>query len=40
MQEHLERVGVPGWTEEEQMFARECQRNIGAEPQGLTTAAS
>ncbi|MDP9437971.1 MAG: amidohydrolase, partial [Actinomycetota bacterium] len=35
MQAHLERVGVPEWTEEEQRFAEECQKNFGAETQGM-----
>ncbi len=26
---HLQAVGVPAWTEDEQTFARECQRNFG-----------
>lgn len=37
MQVHLERVGVPEWTEEEQRFAIECQKNFGAEAQGMAT---
>ncbi len=37
MQAHLERVGVPEWTEEEQDFARECQKNFEAEPRGMAT---
>ncbi len=37
MQAHLERVGVPEWTEEEQSFARECQENFGTEAQGMAT---
>jgi aminobenzoyl-glutamate utilization protein B len=35
MQGHLERIGVPGFTEEEQAFARELQRNFGVEPNGM-----
>ncbi|HWV24527.1 MAG TPA: amidohydrolase [Thermomicrobiales bacterium] len=35
--EHLQAVGVPDWTEEEQAFARECQRNFGAQEHGLVT---
>ena len=35
MQVHLERVGVPEWTEEEQRFARECQENFGVEARGM-----
>ncbi|HZU69757.1 MAG TPA: amidohydrolase [Ktedonobacteraceae bacterium] len=37
MQEHLERVGIPAYTEEEQAFARELQQNIGVEPEGMTS---
>lgn len=37
MQAHLEHVGVPEWTEEEQGFARECQENFEVEPQGMAT---
>jgi aminobenzoyl-glutamate utilization protein B len=37
MQTHLERVGVPQWTEAEQTFARELQQSFGVEPKGLTT---
>ncbi len=37
MQVHLERVGVPAYTEEEQAFARELQRNFGVEPEGMTS---
>jgi aminobenzoyl-glutamate utilization protein B len=40
MQSHLERVGVPGYTEGEQAFARELQSNFGVEPQGMTTTTS
>ncbi len=39
MQTHLERVGVPEWTAEEQRFARECQENFEAETQGMSTEA-
>jgi aminobenzoyl-glutamate utilization protein B len=38
MQMHLERVGTPEWTEEEQAFARECQKQMGIEEKGLATA--
>ncbi len=38
MQSHLERIGVPQWTEAEQAFARELQQNFGLEPKGLVTA--
>lgn len=37
MQAHLELVGVPEWTEEEQDFARECQKNFEVEPCGMAT---
>lgn len=32
---HLQAVGVPAWTEEEQTFARECQRNFAVPELGL-----
>jgi aminobenzoyl-glutamate utilization protein B len=35
MQSHLERIGVPDFTEEEQAFARELQRNFGVTAQGM-----
>lgn len=35
MQTHLERVGVPVYTEEELAFARELQRNFGVETEGM-----
>jgi aminobenzoyl-glutamate utilization protein B len=37
MQEHLERVGVPKWTDEEQAFARQCQKEFGVAEKGLAT---
>src|SRR5579859_137115 len=37
MQSHLERIGLPDYTEEEQTFAREIQRNFGVEPEGMAT---
>lgn len=37
MQSHLERIGVPNYTAEEQAFARELQRNFGVETQGMAT---
>jgi aminobenzoyl-glutamate utilization protein B len=37
VQLHLERIGVPSYTEEELEFARETQRNYGVESQGMTT---
>lgn len=36
MQDHLERIGIPTYSEEEQAFARELQQNFGVEPQGMT----
>jgi len=35
MQVHLEHIGVPAFSEEEQAFARELQQNYGAEPEGM-----
>ncbi len=35
MQVHLEHIGVPAFSEEEQAFARELQQNYGAEPKGM-----
>ena len=32
---HLHAVGVPAWTEDEQAFARECQRTFGVPELGL-----
>ncbi len=40
MQSHLERIGVPSYTEEEQAFARELQSNFGVESQGMATTIS
>ena len=37
MQVHLERIGVPAYTEEELAFAREIQQNFGVEPRGMTS---
>src|SRR5947209_3480462 len=37
MQVHLERIGVPAYSEEEQAFARELQRNFGVEPEGMAS---
>jgi aminobenzoyl-glutamate utilization protein B len=34
---HLQAVGVPAWTEDEQSFARECQRNFGVPELGLAS---
>jgi aminobenzoyl-glutamate utilization protein B len=36
MQVHLERTGIPTYSEEEQAFARELQQNFGVEPKGMT----
>ena len=38
MQAHLERIGVPPFTEAEQAFARELQQNVGVEPLGMAQA--
>ena len=38
MQVHLERIGIPAFTEEEQAFARELQQSFGVEPNGMATA--
>jgi aminobenzoyl-glutamate utilization protein B len=35
MQQHLERIGAPKWTDEEQEFARACQRELGLPEHGL-----
>jgi aminobenzoyl-glutamate utilization protein B len=32
---HLQAVGVPAWTDDEQTFARECQRHLGVPERGL-----
>lgn len=37
MQQHLEAVGVPAWTDDEQAFARQCQANMGLPEAGLAT---
>jgi aminobenzoyl-glutamate utilization protein B len=37
MQTHLEQVGVPQWTEDEQSFARELQKNFGIAEKGMAT---
>lgn len=37
MQAVLERVGTPEWSEEEQAFARECQKQMGLTEAGLMT---
>lgn len=33
--EHLQDVGVPAWSEDEQAFARGCQREFGVPEAGL-----
>ncbi len=40
MQSHLERIGVPDYTDEELVFATELQRNFGVEPQGMVDTIS
>lgn len=35
---HLTEVGVPNWSEDDQAFARECQRNFGVPEAGLATS--
>lgn len=37
MQGVLERVGTPDWSEEEQAFARECQKQMGLAEAGMMT---
>jgi aminobenzoyl-glutamate utilization protein B len=37
MQVHLDAVGVPDWSEDEQQFARACQRELGLDETGLAT---
>ena len=37
MQTHLERIGVPAYTDEEVRFAREVQQNFGVEVEGMAT---
>jgi len=37
MQRHMERVGVPQWTEEEQAFAKACQREMRVPEKGMAT---
>lgn len=37
MQQHLDQVGTPQWSEEEQAFARECQQHMGVPQHGLMT---
>jgi aminobenzoyl-glutamate utilization protein B len=37
MQIHLERIGVPAYSAEEQAFAREIQQNFGVEPKGMAS---
>lgn len=40
LQSHMERIGVPSYTDEERSFAEEVQRNYGIAPRGLATATS
>ena len=40
MQAHLEHVGVPDWTPDEQAFARACQEQMGHATTGLCTGVS
>jgi aminobenzoyl-glutamate utilization protein B len=35
MQGHVEHIGAPAFSQEEQAFARELQRNYGVEPEGM-----
>lgn len=37
MQVHLERIGIPAYTPDEQAFAREIQQNFGVEPEGMAS---
>lgn len=37
MQAHLQHVGAPAWTDDEQAFARECQKQMGIAEKGLAT---
>ena len=37
MQAHIERVGLPDWSEDELAFARACQQQMGVAEQGLAT---
>lgn len=37
MQQHLEAVGIPAWTAEEQAFAKACQREMGLPEVGMMT---
>jgi aminobenzoyl-glutamate utilization protein B len=37
MQSHLERIGVPNYTAEEQAFSRQLQSTFGVEAQGMAT---
>ena len=36
MQQHLEAVGIPSYTDEEIAFAKEIQKSVGVEPTGMT----
>jgi aminobenzoyl-glutamate utilization protein B len=37
VQAHIEAVGLPEWSEEDQLLARAVQLEVGSEPQGLPT---
>jgi aminobenzoyl-glutamate utilization protein B len=38
MQQHLETIGIPKYTDEEIAFAKEIQKSAGVEPTGMTNA--
>ncbi len=38
LQTHMERIGVPSYSDDELTFARELQQNFGVEQAGMTTA--
>lgn len=40
LQKHMERIGVPEYTDEEREFALELQRNSGVEPTGMASEVS
>ena len=37
---HMERIGMPEWSEEEQRFARACQKNMNVPEVGMATKLS
>lgn len=37
MHEHIQRVGLPEWTEDDRRFARAVQQSVGSDPNGLAT---